>query len=198
MPEISLHSFSTYIHLILSSSLCTRKDWQCLVGIIKAWITINRIFNCFLYKWQSLIIKTIFAKTATVDLGFLQSYWSLYSSSTFSTWNEPAIFYNRHVFHANLKKKDWSFDKIDWTEFLSKFCINSERLEDSHIWYLTWIVLFCFSPIFILRENEVAQWIADKNGEYSWSVKLLILTTPLIFAIRYMQSVTLPFMQVKA
>ena len=32
--EIGVHSFSTYIQLILSSSLCTRKDWQCLVSII--------------------------------------------------------------------------------------------------------------------------------------------------------------------
>ena len=44
MSEIGLHSFSAYIQLILSSSLCTRKDWQCLVRIIKAWITRNRIF----------------------------------------------------------------------------------------------------------------------------------------------------------
>ena len=34
MSEIGLHSFSTYIQLILSSSLCTRKDWQCLVRVI--------------------------------------------------------------------------------------------------------------------------------------------------------------------
>ena len=29
------------------------------------------LFNCFLYKLQILIIKTIFAKAASVDLGFL-------------------------------------------------------------------------------------------------------------------------------
>ena len=29
MSEIGLHSFSTYIQIILSSYLCTRKDWQC-------------------------------------------------------------------------------------------------------------------------------------------------------------------------
>ena len=43
MSEIGLHSFSTYIQLSLSSSLCTRKDWHCLVRIIKPWITRNRI-----------------------------------------------------------------------------------------------------------------------------------------------------------
>ena len=35
MSETGLHSFLTYIQLILPSSLCTKKDWQCLVRIIK-------------------------------------------------------------------------------------------------------------------------------------------------------------------
>ena len=60
-------------------------------------------------KMQVLIVKTMFAKTAPEDLGFLYSYWSVCSSATFSTWNEPAIFYNHrahalfHVLHANLR-----------------------------------------------------------------------------------------------
>ena len=44
LSETGLHSFSTYIQLILSSSLGMRKDWQCLVRIIKSGITRNRIF----------------------------------------------------------------------------------------------------------------------------------------------------------
>ena len=44
MSETGLHSFLTYIEFILSSSLCMKKDWQCLVRIIKSWITRNHIF----------------------------------------------------------------------------------------------------------------------------------------------------------
>ena len=78
MSVTRLHSFSTYMQLILSSSLCARKDWLCLVRIMVSWITRNR-FNCFLYKLQILIKKKkrkkkkkkIFAKIASVDLCFL-------------------------------------------------------------------------------------------------------------------------------
>ena len=45
MSEIGLHCFLTYIQLILSSSLCTRKDlaMSCENNKI-SWITRNRIF----------------------------------------------------------------------------------------------------------------------------------------------------------
>ena len=108
MSEIGLHSFSTCIQLIISSFLCTRKDWQCLVRIIKSWITRNRIFlivfftNCKFWSYKRFLQKLhrwIWAFCSHIDLC---------SSSTFATWNEPAIFYNRraqalfYVLHANL------------------------------------------------------------------------------------------------
>ena len=69
MSEIGLHSFSTYIQLIISSALCTRKDCRENNKIMDH--QKSHLFNCFLYKLQILIIKTIFAKTASVNLGFL-------------------------------------------------------------------------------------------------------------------------------
>ena len=72
-------------------------------------------------KKKKNIINTSFAKTASAHFGFFYSYRSVCSSSTFSTWNEPAIFYNRrahvlfHVLHANLR--------LFWCRFVS-ICVE--------------------------------------------------------------------------
>ena len=78
--------------------------WMVFVILLPSFEAVFRKKKCIFF-----ILKTIFAKTASGHFGFLYSYWSVYSSSTFSTWIEPAIFYNRrahglfHVLHANLR-----------------------------------------------------------------------------------------------
>ena len=52
---------STYMQL-LSSSLCTRKDWQCFVRIIKSWINSNRIFLFVFYTNSKFDHKNYFGK----------------------------------------------------------------------------------------------------------------------------------------
>ena len=74
----------------------------------KSWITRNRIFlivffiNCKFWSYKRFLQKLhrwIWAFCSHIDLC---------SSSSFATWNEPAIFYNRraqtlfHLLHANL------------------------------------------------------------------------------------------------
>ena len=69
ISEIGLHSFSTYIQLIISSSLCTRKDWQCLVRIIKSWITRNRIFLIVFLQIANFDQKNDFCKNCIGGFG---------------------------------------------------------------------------------------------------------------------------------
>ena len=69
MSEIVLHSFSTCIQLILSSSFCMRKDWQCLVRIIKLWITRERIFLIVFFINCKFDHKNVFCKNCIGGFG---------------------------------------------------------------------------------------------------------------------------------
>ena len=72
MSGTGLHSFSTYIcttYPIIIFVHEERLTMSCENNKVMDNQKLHR-FNCFLYKLQILMIKTIFAKTASVDLGF--------------------------------------------------------------------------------------------------------------------------------
>ena len=96
--EISLHSFLNYIQMNLSylheERLAKSHENNKTMYIRKRVFLKCFSTNCF--------CKTTFAKSTSVDLGFWLLYWSVYTSSTFSTGNEPTIFCSHHaysVFH---------------------------------------------------------------------------------------------------
>ena len=65
LSEIGLHSFSTYTHFILSSIIIVVHEERLAMSCENNKIMDHQnshLFNCFLYKLQILIIKTIFEK----------------------------------------------------------------------------------------------------------------------------------------